>query len=226
LAKEGTRSGDAEGGGDEPLCELARAAQRNEPEARERFARRARARVADAVDVEISGRLAREAGFDDVVQDVMLRIERNLARLKVVNEAAIHQWIITLVRHRIRDLHDYHHRAWKRDSSRRVSLSDLRREEQDGDPSEAMASPSPPPAEAASDRALFERAVAAIRQLPPEEAQAVRRVELEGETIAAVAKELDTGESTVRMRLGRGLTRIAQILGEEFCERIRRSNPE
>lgn len=194
---------------------LARAAQSAGGAARERFALRAQERVARAVRDQLSHRLAREAGFEDVVQDVLLRIERDLPRLHVRNERSIHQWILTLVANRIRDLFDYYERAKKRDVTRRVSLSELRREEQDGDQSDEPMTAATTLADAVSERELFARALVAMRRLPPDEALAVRRVELDGESIAAVGRELGVGESTVRMRLARGLARIAQWMGEE-----------
>jgi RNA polymerase sigma factor (sigma-70 family) len=222
LKKDGTRSEGADADGAEaPLHLLARAAQRNDGAARERFALRARERVARAVQDQLSSRLAREAGFEDVVQDVLLRIERDLPRFKVRGEQSLHQWIITLVGNRIRDLFDYYERAKKRDWTRRISLSELRREEQDGDQPDDLTTAAAPLSDVASDRDLFERALAALQRLPADEAHAVRRVELEGESIAAVGRELGVGESTVRMRLARGLTRIAQMMGEESRARSR-----
>ena len=226
MKKEGTRSaGGGADGAEVPLHLLARAAQRKDGAARERFAHCARERVARAVREQLSSRLAREAGFDDVVQDVLLRIERDLPRFKVRNERAIHQWIITLVGNRIRDLFDYYERAKKRDWTRRISLSELRKEEQDGDQPGDLTTGSAPLPDAASDRELFARAVAAMEKLTEDEAHAVRRVELDGESIASVGRELGVGESTVRMRLARGLTRIAQLMGEESSQRVRPSSP-
>lgn len=175
--------------------------------------------MADAVRDQINHRLAHEAGFEDVVQDVMLQVVRDLQRFKVRGEGSLHQWIITLVRNRIRDLYDYYERAVKRHWSRKISLSDLRREEQDGDHPDEMTTGVASLSDAASDRDLMERAVALVRELPPNEQQAVRRIDLEGESIAALARELGLGESTVRMRRASGLTRIAQMIGAEFCER-------
>lgn len=194
---------------------LARAAQGDDGAARERFAVRAHDRVARAVRDQLSDRLAREAGFEDVVQDVLLRIARDLPRLQVRSERSIHQWILTLVANRIRDLFDYYQRAKMRDVTRRVSLSSLRREEQDGDPSDEPRTSATTLADAVGERDAFARALVAMRRLSPDEALAVRRVELEGESIAAVGRELGVGESTVRMRLARGLARIAQLMGEE-----------
>lgn len=226
MKKDGTRSAGADADGVEtPLHLLARAAQGDDRAARELFALRARDRVVRAVRDQLSSRLAREAGFDDVVQDVLLRIERDLPRLAVRDERSIHQWIVTLVGNRIRDLFDYYERAKKRDFTRRVSLSELRREELDGDqPYEPTTSAATLP-DAVSDRDLFARALVAMRRLPPDEAHAVRRVELDGESIAAVGRELGLGESTVRMRLARGLARIAQLIGEEFPAGGRASPP-
>jgi RNA polymerase sigma factor (sigma-70 family) len=226
LKKEGSRSAGAGADGAEaPLHLLARAAQRNDGAAREQFALCARDRVARAVREQLSDRLAREAGFEDVVQDVLLRIERDLPRFKVRSERSIHQWIITLVGNRIRDLFDYYERAKKRDWTRRISLSELRREEQDGDQSDELTTGSAPLSDVASDRDLFARAMVALQKLPDDEAHAVRRVELDGESIASVGRELGLGESTVRMRLSRGLARIAQLIGEEFRERGRPGAP-
>jgi RNA polymerase sigma factor (sigma-70 family) len=226
LKKEGTPTGWAGGASaDVPLHVLARSAQSAGGAARELFSRRARERVVDAVRDQISRRLAKQAGFDDVVQDVMLRVARGLAGFKVRDEASIHAWILTLVRNRVRDLYDYYEVAKKRDSSRDTSLSDLRREEQDGDLSAAGTSDARSLPDALHERDLTERAVAAIRRLPPDEALVVRRIELEGEPVSAVARERGVHESTIRIWLGHGLARVAQLMGEESGERTGRSRP-
>jgi len=208
-----------------PLHVLARSAQSAGGAARELFARRARERVVDAVRDQISSRLAQQAGFDDVVQDVMLRVARRLADLEVRNETSIHAWILTLVRNRLRDLHDYYEVAEKRNSSRDTSLSDLRREERDGDPSAAVTSDARSLPDALHERDLIGRAVAAIRRLPPDEALVVRRIELEGEPVTAVARERGVHQATIRIWLARGLARIAQLMGEESSERMGRLRP-
>jgi len=122
-----------------------------------------------------------------------------------------------------------HERAEMRDPTRRRSLRELFVDEteddpppfaRDAEPSLALLAQDLSLPEIVSDRELYERAVAALRQLSPDEVYAVRRIELEGETVAAVARELGLGESTIRQRLVRALARIGQRLGEEFCERF------
>jgi RNA polymerase sigma factor (sigma-70 family) len=223
LKKKGTPARGA-GGGEAPLDVLARAAQRSGGAAREQFARRARERVVAAVREEISSRLANLAGFDDVVQDVMLRITRGLADLNVRDEVSIHGWILTLVRNRLRDLYDFYECTRMRDPERQISLSDLRSEEQGGDQPDALTTGPRSLLETLNERELIARAVAAIGLLPPNEALAVRRIELDGELASAIAKELGVHEATVRIWLGRGLARIAEKIGEEFSERKRKGD--
>lgn len=217
MAEEGTTSPGAAGdGAGEALDELARAAQRGDSRARDRFARRLQALVASSVRVQLGPQLLREVGFDDVVQELLLAIQGELPRLQVRGESQLHRWIQRIVHHRICDLHDYHERAAKRDPRRRVAFSDLLKGGEDGDDGEepaVLASRAPAPVEAASDRELALRALVALERLPADEAAAVRRMALHGERIADVARELGVGESTVRMRLARGLARLYRSLG-------------
>jgi RNA polymerase sigma factor (sigma-70 family) len=215
-SSEGARGDDAA----VPLHVLARAAQRGRRRARDRFARRLDATVKVLVRRLLASNSLRESEFEDVVQEALLKIATELPRLEVRSEASLYQWIKTIVTNVIRNLHAYE-RAEKRDSTRQRSRRGVPANDADSDsPSEVIAQ-DPPLPEIVSDRELFERAIAALRQLAPDEVYAVRRIELEGETIAAVAKELGLGESTIRQRLARGLARIGQRVNEEASVRRR-----
>jgi RNA polymerase sigma factor (sigma-70 family) len=214
VAEEGSTSPGAAGdGAGEPLDALARAAQGGDPRARDLFARRLQALVASSVRVQLGPQLLRDVGFDDVVQELLLAIQGELPRLQVRGESQLHRWIQRIVHHRICDLHDYHERAAKRDPRRRVSLGDLLKDGEDGEEPAVLASKAPAPVETASERELAKRALVALERLPADEAAAVRRIALRGERIADVARELGVGESTVRMRLARGLARLYRALG-------------
>jgi RNA polymerase sigma-70 factor (ECF subfamily) len=214
VAEEGSTSPGAAGdGAGEPLDTLARAAQGGDPQARDLFARRLQALVASSVRVQLGPQLLREVGFDDVVQELLLAIQGELPRLQVRGESQLHRWIQRIVHHRICDLHDYHERAAKRDPRRRVSLSDLLKGGEDGEEPAVLVSKAPTPVETASERELARRALVALERLSADEAAAVRRIALSGERIADVAREFGVGESTVRMRLARGLARLYRSLG-------------
>jgi RNA polymerase sigma factor (sigma-70 family) len=214
VAEEGSTSPGAAGdGAGEPLDTLARAAQGGDPRARDLFARRLQALVASSVRVQLGPKLLREVGFDDVVQELLLAIHGELPRLQVLGESQLHRWIQRIVHHRICDLHDYHERAAKRDPRRRVSLSDLLKGGEDGEEHAVLVSKAPAPVETASERELARRALVALERLSADEASAIRRIALRGERIADVARELGVGESTVRMRLARGLARLYRSLG-------------
>jgi len=217
VAEEGSKSpGVAGDGTGVPLDALARAAQGGDSRARDLFARRLQALVASSVRVQLGPQLLRDVGFDDVVQELLLAIQGELPRLQVRGESQLHRWIQRIVHHRICDLHDYHSRAAKRDPRRRVSLRDLLKGGEDGEDREepaAFASKAPTPDETVSERELVRRALVALERLPADEAAAVRRIALRSERIADVARELGVGESTVRMRLARGLARLYRALG-------------
>ena len=216
-APDGSDRGDAV-----PLQVLVHAARHGDPDARENLARRLRDAFAASARHELGGKLRRVAELDDVVQESLLRVSANSSPLLAVDDAGIQRWARRVVQNVIHDLHDQHVRAEKRDVRRLVSLSEVDTDDPQARESSAIEAVVRPLPDAASDREVFERAAAAIRRLPADEAHAVRRVKLEGESVAAVARELDLGESTVRMRLARGLARIGQRLGEEFLDRHER----
>lgn len=217
-APDGSDRGDAM-----PLRDLVHAARHGEPWARESLARRLRDAFATSARRELGAKLRRVAELDDVVQESLLRIVANSSPLLAVDDAGIHRWARRVVHNVIHDLHDQHVRAEKRDVRRLVSLSEVDTEDPQARESSAIEARSLPLSDAASDREVFQRAAAAIQRLPPDEAHAVRRIKLEGESIAAVARDLELGESTVRMRLARGLARIGQRLGQEFLDRHART---
>jgi RNA polymerase sigma-70 factor (ECF subfamily) len=202
-----------------PLRDLVRAARHGDPRARENLARRLHDAFAASARRELGSKLRRVADLDDVVQESLLRITANSSPLLAVDDAGIQRWARRVVHNVIHDLHDQHVRAVKRDVRRLISLNEVDTDDPQGRESSAIEAMGRPLFDAASDREVFERAAAAIRRLPEDEAYAVRRVKLEGESIAAVARELGLGESTVRMRLARGLARIGQRLGQEFLDR-------
>jgi len=213
-APDGSGRGDAV-----PLRDLVRAARHGDPVAWEDLARRLRDAFAASARRELGAKLHRVAELDDVVQESLLRIAANSSPLLAVDDAGIRRWARRVVQNVIHDLHDQHVRAEKRDVRRLISLSEVDSDDPQARESSAIEAKGRPLPDAASDREVFVRAAAAIRRLPADEAHAVRRIKLEGESIAAVARELDLGESTVRMRLARGLARIGQRLGQEFLDR-------
>jgi RNA polymerase sigma-70 factor (ECF subfamily) len=202
-----------------PLQDLVRAARHGDPLAREDLARRLRDAFTASARHQLGPKLLRVAELDDVVQESMLRIAANSSPLLAVDDAGIQRWARRVVHNVIHDLHDQHVRAEKRDVRRLISLSDVDTDDPRVRAAFAIEADGRPLPDATSDREVFERAAAAIRLLPEDEAYAVRRIKLEGECIAAVARELALGESTVRMRLARGLARIGQRLGQDLLDR-------
>ena len=77
-----------------------------------------------------------------------------------------------------------------------------------------LASRSDPEAEAVRGQTL-RRALAAIRDLPPGEAEAVRLVILGELSVRAAAKLLEIGESALKMRLARARAKLARGLENE-----------
>jgi RNA polymerase sigma factor (sigma-70 family) len=72
----------------------------------------------------------------------------------------------------------------------------------------------PPPSRApdpllATEEAELRAAIAqALGRLPEVEADAVRRVDLNGESFASIARDLDVDEGTIRQRRTRGIKRL------------------
>jgi len=212
LAKAGSKPPGADGdGADAPLDDLARAAQSGDPVAREQFAARLLGLVTNSVRSQIGKDLLRHVGFEDVVQEVLLKFQPEFPRLRVRNEPMLRNWVHTFVRNRICDIRD-RIGADKRDANRNVPLRDVRPSEDGLEPDVTVES-APGPHEAASRRELSERAATELERLSLHEAVAIRRIAIGGERISDVARELGVGESTVRMRLSRGLARLAYALG-------------
>jgi RNA polymerase sigma factor (sigma-70 family) len=201
LTKAGSKPPGADGdGADAPLDDLARAAQSGDPIAREQFAVRLLGLVTNSVRSQIGKDLLRHVGFEDVVQEVLLKFQPEFPRLRVRNEPMLRNWVHTFVRNRICDIRD-RIGADKRDANRNGLEPDLTFESEPG------------PHEAASRRELSERAATELERLSLHESVAIRRIAIGGERISDVARELGVGESTVRMRLSRGLARLAYALG-------------
>ena len=199
--------------------ELALAWQRGDLGAQEKLVVLLRERLTILVARRLGPTLVREAGCEDVVQDVLAAVARELPRLDVRSEPAFKRWLDHLVENRIRDLNDYYLRAEKRDVRRKLSLEELRpvRPDDDEHPSLAIHELAPP--RLAMDRELLEFTLEALSLLPADQAEAVRRIELEGSTIAQLARDLHVGESTIRYRLSKGLAQIAAGLGEAIRRR-------
>src|SRR6185295_5268300 len=149
-------------GEDLPLDALARAAQSGDGAAQDRFVRQVHALVTAVVTRRLGAMLTREAGCEDVVQDVMTTVAQQFPRFTVRGEGSLRQWLLTLVENRIRDLHDFHVRAEKRSTSRKLSLEELRPTQPDDEEHPSLASDDHAVPKAAMDREMLELSMDAL----------------------------------------------------------------
>jgi RNA polymerase sigma-70 factor (ECF subfamily) len=137
----------------------------------------------------------------DAVQDAMVSAYRSAAGFR--GESAVTTWLHRIVVNACLDL------ARRRAARPTIPLPD---DEATPAPAPAPASsPSPSPFEA-SDTAYA--VLAALRQLPIEQAAAVVVVDIEGFSVREAAQILDVPEGTVKSRCARARARLAGLLSD------------
>jgi RNA polymerase sigma factor (sigma-70 family) len=141
-----------------------------------------------------------EALAQDAVQEAFLSVWRTADRF-LAERARASTWILTLVHRRAVDM---------------VRREDLRR----GEPLEAAAEPAAP--ETVDEQAALDhqrRVVQeALRQLPPEQREALELGYYGGLTQSQLAEQLDQPLGTIKSRMFTGLSRLRELLAQAGLE--------
>jgi RNA polymerase sigma-70 factor (ECF subfamily) len=141
---------------------------------------------------------------DDLASTVWVEVASSLHRFEG-SESDFRRWLFTIAtRRRIDDI-----RAVKR----RDGYLELQRQT-------ARTHSSPSAAQVADQEASLERAIALVRTLPPDQAEAVLLRVVADLNVADVAKMLGKREGTIRVLVHRGLSRLAERSGEAGPEEI------
>lgn len=140
------------------------------------------------------------ADVDDVLQDVLLRIQRGLATLR--DEERFAAWLFQVARNAVADHQRARarHGAGEMDSAEELAAPDVR-EADDRDTSRALA----------TCISVF------VARLPSPYREAITLVELEGLTAREAAEMSGISASGMKSRVQRGRAQLRQLL-EECCE--------
>lgn len=136
---------------------------------------------------------------EDVLQDVLLKVHERSGQLR--DDTRLQAWIYRIGRNAIAD----HHRSMMR--AHETPEADL-------DPAAPQDGPEP---DATFRRAMAGWLAAAIEQLPESYAEVLRRVELDSESQAQVARALNVSPSGLRSRVQRGRALLRKRMQRE-CE--------
>ena len=149
----------------------------------------------------LGARLRTRLDVEDIVQEAQLHAFRSLGSFTSDDPARdIWRWLGTIVNNRIRDLHDHHFKALKRDPGREARLQT--------DLSNAMTTPTGK-LHRSENHELF---LIALRDLQERDRDVIRLCSLEGRTYREAAAVLGITPENVSARLARAKTRLAKAL--------------
>ena len=176
------------GGDEQELARLMRAANAGDERAYGAFLQRAACLVRGFARRKVTG-----GGVDpeDIVQETLLAV--HLKRHTWRDDLPVRPWLYAIARYKLID-------AFRRRGHRM--------EVEIGDIAENFAEPEP---ETASDRDIGR----ALEGLTPGQRSVVAAVSVDGHSISATAKRLGMSETAVRVALHRGLAAIARRFGQD-----------
>ncbi len=160
----------------------------------------------------VAGRVKDAADADDVLQEVFLRVHRNLDTLR--SNERLGPWLFQIARHAIAD----HYRA---SATRPDKPAGLGRDMENLERERPEATSGSPPSDAESRRAHEELADCLrplMEHLTPDYREALVATELDGMTQRAAAERLGMSVSGMKSRVQRGRRRLRSLL--EDCCRI------
>ena len=184
---------------------LARA-RRGEVDAFESLVARASEVLLPYCSLRLGARLRGEAEPADLVQETVIQAWSSLERLECDDERAFHRWLFRIAENRIRDLNDRATAVKRTPPGARLVDSGI---------FDRLRASLTGPLTAAVNGEQDERLRTALGELPAEEQAAVLSYYFLGTTIAELAKELDTSETSTRRLLGKALRRLGTQLGAE-----------
>ena len=160
----------------------------------------------------VRGRMPTSADADDLVQTVLLRLVES--REEPVR-ASVHAWLRTVARHAIADFYRRRSREVGDVNEEELDEEELSGTERDGtELDDAVHVPDGASAGALGDDAPeITRCLAPLlARLDPDDRTILERVDLNGESQAEIARELDVSLSTVKSRTQRARSRLEAAL--------------
>ncbi|MEW6744452.1 MAG: sigma-70 family RNA polymerase sigma factor [Planctomycetota bacterium] len=150
----------------------------------------------------------------DVVQDALTDAVRHFESFRYRGKRSFRNWLLRILENRIRMAVNFHLVRRRRDSGREVPLPDT---------SPAESKPSGPvlaasvtsPSDAAARRERQERLEQALNVLPRDYGEVIRRVRIQGQSLAEAAEAMGRSQNAIKKLLARALLRLRESLREE-----------
>ena len=160
--------------------------------------------LADSLYSIIAG-IAGQTDAEDVLQETLLNAYKGMGNFR--GDCAFSTWMTRIAVNAAR--------SWLRKKRPEVAPATSSDGEEDcpADPFDAMASPSPGPAEVLAMQEDKERVGEALTKLPDEEREVLVMREVDGMKYSAIADALEITEGAVRARLHRARNRMFSLLG-------------
>ncbi len=152
--------------------------------------------VAGAVMSKVGNAQDRE----DIVQEVFLSAHKSLESM--TDRSRLSSWLLRITKRRIADFYTHQTRQ-----SKLILLSNARDDEELSD-REDLASVEPGPRELVEREVVYDHVLAEIAQLKPKNRDVVYLHLIDDMSLTMIGMRLKTKESTVRMRLMRGLIQL------------------
>lgn len=191
------------------MQELIRQAQAGDAQAREELLAQLRPRLRGWVEHALSERFAGKIDVSDVTQETLLDVSQKIGQFFGTTQEEFLQWAREGVR---RDVVD----AIRRATAQRRSVDRERSMDDTHGVGQPIRDRLPSHLSTASHKAMRnEAAVAlheAIRQLPEDQASAIRMVHIEGLSVAQAAEQLDRSKEAVTKLLQRGMMTLGRRL--------------
>lgn len=139
----------------------------------------------------LHSRVSNPSDVDDLLQDILIKTHSNLNTLR--NRDSLRSWVMQIAH---RSIVDYHRK------NRRIAATEPLEPDDVGSE----------PDEAEMERALAPCVEPFIAALPREDAQLLRKIELDGCSQKACAEELGISYSTLKSRVQRARSRLRRIV--------------
>lgn len=160
------------------------------------FARH-RGRLLSWLRLALSPALARRVSAEDLLQETLLEATRKIASFEPRGPASFYAWLVAIGRFKIAEAQ----RALQ--AHKRAREEELQREPEN---------PATSPSLGAMRRESAEALWAALAELPPEQAEAIRLRYLEGLPLGEAAARLGRSEAALKALVTRGFARLADKL--------------
>jgi len=197
---------------DDATIQLVRAAQKGDHHAMEELFRRYLPRVQQIVAMRLGYRLKDFATYEDLVQDVMVRVFENLEMFTEISEGTFRNWVAACVVNSVKS-YFRDRNAKKRGAGRLRNFGSYQSEDLS---SILFPAKDPTPSKIVLGKELLERIESALLELTEQQREAIilrRFCEL---SYAELAKTLDLKtETNARQTFHRAMTRLLELSGIE-----------